>query len=179
VKSAKQPRVEFPGFEGSFSQWAGIVDCVRDRFSPYGVAIMEQRPVEPGYLMVMIGGTAKHFEAANAISGEQAENAERTGLSPFNGEVIPGAVVLVFAQTLNNAPRAVCETAGEEIGHAYGLDHAMDCHDLMTYLPQCGTRRFDDKTVPCGEQHARDCTRGGSYQNSHARLLELLGPRGS
>lgn len=177
VRSAKHASVAFPPFEGSHAQWTSVVECVRDRFAPFAVDVVDQRPVEPGYIMVMIGGTAKLFDAAQAIAGEDHEHAVRTGLSPFNGETIPGAVVLVFAKTLHNNPRTVCETAGMEIGHAYGLDHEMDCRDLMTYLPLCGPRRFVDQAVPCGEQNPRDCRHGGRLQNSYARLLEILGPR--
>jgi len=177
VRSAKQKYVAFPAFEGTPAQWNTVVECVRDRFAPFALSIVDQRPIEPGYIMAMIGGTAKHFDQADAIAGEDHEHAVRTGLSPFNGEVIPAAVVLIFAKTLNNHPRSVCETAGMEIGHAYGLDHEMDCHDLMTYLPQCGPRRFVDKAVPCGEQNPRECRRGGQRQNSYGRLLEILGPR--
>jgi hypothetical protein len=177
VRSAKHQYVSFPPFEGSPAQWNAVVECVRDRFAPYAVSIVDQRPIEPGYIMAMIGGTAKLFDQAQAIAGEDHEHAVRTGLSPFNGETIPAAVVLIFSKTLNNHPRSVCETAGMEIGHAYGLDHAMDCRDLMTYLPLCGPRRFVDKALHCGEQTPRECRRGGPLQNSHGRLLEILGPR--
>ncbi len=177
VRSAKHKYVAVPAFEGTPAQWNTIVECVRDRFAPFAVSVVDQRPIEPGYIMAMMGGTAKPFEQAQAIAGEDHEHAVRTGLSPFNGETIPGAVVMVFAKTLNNHPRSVCETAGMEIGHAYGLDHEMDCRDLMTYLPLCGPRRFVDNTVPCGEQNPRECKRGGQQQNSHGRLLEILGPR--
>jgi hypothetical protein len=177
VRSAKHASVAFAPFEGSHAQWTGVVECVRDRFKPFAIDIVDQRPVEPGYMMAMFGGTAKQFDAAQAIAGEDHEHSVRTGLSPFNGETIPGAVVLIFAKTLGNAPRSVCETAGMEIGHAYGLDHEMDCHDLMTYLPLCGPRRFVDKAVACGEQNPRECRRGGALQNSHAHLLQILGPR--
>jgi len=177
VRSAGQKYVAFPAFEGTHAQWNTIVECVRDRFAPFAVSIVDQRPVEPGYIMAMIGGTAKHFDQAQAIAGEDHEHAVRTGLSPFNGQAIPGAVVLIFAKTLNNHPRSICETAGMEIGHAYGLDHEMECKDLMTYLPPCGPRRFIDKAVPCGEQNPRECKEGGALQNSYGRLLEILGPR--
>jgi hypothetical protein len=177
VRSAKHKYVAFPAFEGSPAQWNTIVECVKNRFAPFSISIVDQRPLEPGYLMAMVGGTAKAFDQADAIAGEDQEHAVRTGLSPFNGEVIPGAVVLVFAKTLNQHPRSVCETAGMEIGHAYGLDHQMDCRDLMTYLPSCGPRRFVDKAVPCGEQNPRQCRSGENEQNSYGRLLEILGPR--
>ena len=64
-----------------------------------------------------------------------------------------------------------------EIAHAYGLDHAHHCADLMTYLPPCGVRRFVDKPLRCGELADRDCGNGQPTQSSYLQLLELLGPR--
>ena len=34
---------------------------------------------------------------------------------------------------------------------AYGLDHARNCKDIMTYMKPCGAKRFLDKDIPCGE----------------------------
>ena len=99
-----------------------------------------------------------------------------TGLAPFNGEPIEDAIVFVFSHALRRNVRKVCETAAMEIAHAYGLDHAIHCRDLMSYKRPCGRRRFLDEAIPCGEHHARPCKDGSPTQNSHRVLLEALGP---
>jgi hypothetical protein len=90
--------------------------------------------------------------------------------------VIPRAVVFAFAAGVNHNVRTICETIGMEVAHAYGLDHAYLCKDVMTYLPDCGTRSFVDKDAPCGEKKKRACHGGAPTQNSYRRLLEELGP---
>ena len=70
----------------------------------------------------------------------------------------------------------MCETASMELAHAFGLDHAYDCAEVMSYLPRCGPRRFVDRETPCGEHAPRLCVRGAATQNSHRYLLQLLGP---
>lgn len=84
---------------------------------------------------------------------------------------------MVFSRAMKEPTRTVCETAAMEIAHAYRLDHARDCRDLMTYLPRCNARRtFVDQSVPCGEHENRVCGNGKPQQNSHATLLHLLDP---
>ncbi|MFT7626129.1 MAG: hypothetical protein ACI9WU_005322 [Myxococcota bacterium] len=62
---------------------------------------------------------------------------------------------MVFAASLRNSVRSMCETASMEIAHAYGLDHSRHCRDFMTYKKRSGTRRFVDKDVACGERATR------------------------
>jgi hypothetical protein len=97
------------------------------------------------------------------------------GLAPFNGFVVPGAVVLIFSQALGNRVQPVCETAAMEIAHAYGLDHELTCKDPMGYLGGCGARWFRDQDFKCGEHKARMCADGLPTQNSVRRLGAALG----
>ena len=99
------------------------------------------------------------------------------GLAPLGDGPIHDAVVFVFASTLKLKTQALCETAAQEIGHAYGLDHVMVCKDPMTYLTGCGAKTFQDVDAPCGERDARACADGGATQNSHQHLLDVLGAR--
>ena len=50
-------------------------------------------------------------------------------------------------------------------------------NDVMTYLSGCGKKRFVRADVRCGENKRRDCDSGEATQNSHKRLLDVLGPR--
>jgi hypothetical protein len=75
----------------------------------------------------------------------------------------------------------MCWTAAQESAHAFGLDHAMDCSDPLTYLDttpsggNCGVRFFRNKLIDCGEFEARQCVCGGAKQNSHAKMLAVHG----
>jgi hypothetical protein len=157
-----------PAFTGSYGTWTSFVKCVRSKFARYDVEVVDRRPVDSGYLMVVVGGSTKDLGRTDAKHA--------TGLAPFNGQPIPNAVVAVFSGALRNRPTSMCETAGMEIGHAYGLDHSRHCSDLMTYMKRCGSRTFVDKDLRCGEHTARDCPKGEKTQNSHRHLLEVLGP---
>ncbi len=168
VASAQRSRVTVPGFNGSNARWQAIVKCVRTLFSPFDIEVVEERPSGSDYMMVVVGGRARDIGIESRHVG---------GLAPFNGDVIPGAVVFAFSRSLGNRTRAVCETVGMEVAHAYGLDHGYLCKDVMTYKHGCGGKRFVDKSVRCGESKPRDCKGGGPEQNSYRHLLGLVGPR--
>lgn len=170
VASAGLETFDVPPYGGTPRQFREIVDCVRRLFTAYDVEIVDRRPVEPGYLMVAIGGQPRELAATQ----ESTEGIG--GLAPFNGQPVENAVVIVFSQAQRERPRAVCESAAQEVGHAYGLDHTIHCRDLMSYRRPCGARRFEREDAPCGERQARACVDGRSAQSSHARLLEVLGP---
>lgn len=166
-----------PAFRGTAQRWDEIVACTRQQFAAYDVEVVDQRPVEGDYVMVMVGG--QPGELASATGFRSTRQARVTGLAPLGQEPIPDAVVFVFARELGERGRDVCETIAHEAGHAFGLDHVLDCHDPMTHLQRCGQRSFQDEASPCGEQDPRACVDGGLEQSSHQRLLETLGPRAS
>lgn len=162
-----------PPFSGSATRWRAITKCIRAKFAPFNVEVVESRPVNRDYLMVMMGGRPKDL---GFVAKDGHAHSHSTGLAPFNGLSIPRAIVFVFTRALRESTTAVCETAGMEIAHAYGLDHARNCRDLMTYMRRCGKRTFLDKDIACGEHKDRPCQGGGATQNSYQRLLEVLGP---
>ena len=173
VVGSPNQRARLPAFAGTPERWKQIVSCIRDKFAPFDVRVVEQRPMGEDYAMVMLGGSASDL-GFNATDGHKHSHA--TGLAPFNGENIANAVVFVFTRTLREAVKGSCEAAGMEVAHAYGLDHARHCKDLMTYLPNCGPRAFLDKDLPCGEHADRACEGKLASQNSYRRLMTLLGP---
>ncbi len=173
VSNTGKLELAFPPFRGSFSTWQRIVDCVRQKFAPFDVEVVSQRPMKGEYIMVLFGGKSTMLGRKGNKNKIHA-----TGLAPFNSAPIRNAVAMVFADALHNRVRETCEIAGQEIAHAYGLDHAYNCRDLMTYLRRCSkTRSFVDKVVPCGEYEARQCADGKPTQNSFARIASVVGLR--
>jgi hypothetical protein len=155
-----------PGWQGGAARWQAVVACVQALYAPFDVVVTDRVPTSDDYLRVVVGGRPGDIGASRRF----------TGLAPFNGGVIPRAVVFAFAATVDHDPQRVCEIIGMETAHAYGLDHERDCRDLMTYLPACGPKRFVDAAVPCGEDKRRPCEGGAATQNSFRQLRAVLGP---
>ena len=168
LASAANKPVMLPGWKGSNAGWSKLVACVRELFKPFDVEITDQRPSHEDFVLVAVGGKPADIGVKDKRIG---------GLAPFNGEIIPVPVVFAFSAALNHDTRAICETIGMEVAHAYGLDHGYECNDVMTYLTGCGAKRFVDKDVRCGEKKQRSCEGGAPTQNSYQHLLRVLGAK--
>lgn len=169
LANAANKRIKTRGFTGGDARWKSVVTCVRKLFAPFDVVVTDKRPSDDRFMMVVVGGKPADI---GVTDGHHV-----SGLAPFNGSVIPRAVVFAFAATLDNEPRAVCETIAMEVAHAYGLDHEYLCKDVMTYLRGCGPKTFVDADAPCGESKQRNCESGANTQNSFRRLVEVLGAK--
>ena len=156
-------------WSGGDAKWKSLVGCVKKMFEPFDVEVTDVRPKDSSFLMVVVGGTPDQIGIKNAH--------HVSGLAPFNGSVIPRAIVFGFAGTTKNDVQQTCETIAMEVAHAYGLDHEYLCKDVMTYMTGCGKKSFVDQDAPCGESKKRACEGGGATQNSHRRLAEVLGVR--
>ncbi len=167
VVATKRAAATIPKFTGSDAKWRDFVKCVNKVFLPYEIRIVEQRPTDENYVLVVVGGMPSALGFEKRIAG----------LAPYNGDVVDDPIAFVFSRTLAEDPIKMCETAAEEIGHTYGLDHEYHCKDPMTYLASCGTQAFQNVDVSCGELKKRPCKNGKPTQNTHARLLSVLGAR--
>lgn len=165
VRNSGKERVVVPKFSGGDRRWKELVTCVRAQFAPFDVDVVEARPTQPGYVLALIGGSASVLGRGPKIGG----------LAPYSGAIVEDPVVFIFAKALANDVRTTCETTAMEIAHAYGLDHAYLCSDVMSYLKPCGRRKFQPKGVPCGEHAPRACGDGQPTQSSYDRLLTVLG----
>ncbi|MCP4447289.1 MAG: hypothetical protein GY811_18360 [Myxococcales bacterium] len=147
-------------------EWDEIVDCVTRVYEPYGIVITDQDP----------GGNVSHFEAIVAGTDDEI-NTSAGGIAPASCGVINNAITFSFAnQGGASGLSQMCWTVAQETAHAFGLDHEFLCSDPMTYLSDCGfDKTFQDINAPCGEFEARDCSCGGSSQNSHQFLLGHFG----
>jgi hypothetical protein len=179
VHASGLEQVDIPAFAAAPARWDTIVRCIQSKFQPFDVQIVDRRPVDDEYIMAVMGGRPDLIAAktTHTHGGKVHEHANATGLAPYNGRAIPNAVVLIFTRALKEEARPTCETAAMEIAHAYGLDHARHCGDIMTYMRPCGAKQFLDKDLRCGEHEDRLCGDGQPTQNAHARLLALLGAR--
>ncbi len=162
-------------FRGTPARWDAIVQCVRSQFEDFDVDVVDRRPAEGPYVMVMVGGQPGDLASSDGLY--HGVPGRLSGLAPMASEPVEQAVAYVFARDLGEQTRPVCETIAHEVGHVFGLDHVMDCHDPMSYLPRCGNRSFQEQESACGERADRLCADGKPTQSSHARLLEVLGPR--
>jgi hypothetical protein len=162
--------VALRGFRGSKKSWQRIVTCVDKLFAPFDVVVTDSEP-PPGerYLMAVVGGRPRDIGHQGRVGG----------LAPFSGEVVSNAIVFAFSDALGNRVRATCEVIGMEVAHAFGLDHAYHCKDVMTYLSGCGAKAFRDADVRCGESKPRECHGGAATQNSYRHLMSVLGPAGA
>ncbi len=155
------------GWSGGDTRWNSLMACVKKQFAPFDVVVTDQRPSGDNFMMVVVGGKPGDL----GLKGSH----HVSGLAPFNGGVIPRAVVFAFSATSKNDVRATCETIAMEVAHAYGLDHEYLCKDVMTYLSGCGAKTFVDADAPCGESKKRACEGGSPTQNSYRHLVKVLG----
>lgn len=163
--------------EAADAEWAEILHCVRELYSPYAIEVTDEVP--PGGL--------SHNQG---IVAGRPINIGWTGI----GGVAPGTpgcdprdnvISFTFANIYGGPDRVinVCAVVGQETAHAYGLDHAFEfsdgrsaCPDPMSYRNECGGQRFfRNDNATCGEYMPRGCYCGG-FQNSHKRLLAIFGP---
>ncbi len=158
--------------------WDEFVTCMRAVYSPYDVSIVETDP-----------GQTPHHEAVVAGRDVDIMRPGVLGVAPLDSSTCePKNNVISFTFANAHGPTAglttaqhMCWTAAQESAHAFGLDHALDCSDPLTYLfttsggGSCGVRYYRNKLIDCGEDVARDCVCGGRKQNSHTKLLAVHG----
>lgn len=153
------------GFSGSAAQWDFVRTCVADLFAPFNLHVTDLEPTEGDYVEAVVGGSPDEAGMPWGVGG----------VAPFSCGLIPKAVVYAFADVYGNDMQGVCETVAQEVAHAFGLDHAFLCQDPMTYLGGCGAKAFQDTWAQCGEFEPRECSCGGTSQNSVQAMLTLLG----
>lgn len=177
-------------FSGTDEQWAAVVKCVQEVYSPYGVKIVDTKPTDGVYNETLVAGRPE----------ELGQDMRTLGVAPLATNCSPLSNQMAFA--FANAHGAtgfvdnLCWTVSQESAHIYGLDHEYQftdpdaptpnrpdtglpsaCNDPMTYLTDCGGQKFfRDVSAICGEfdnPRACKCT---DTQNSHSKLLQLFGP---
>jgi len=160
------------------ADWAAIVQCMREVYSPYNVTVTDVKPgAGVGYNMAIIAGHPS----------EIGLTADILGVAPLASDCSPidNVISFSFANQHAAADRVlnICWTAAQESAHAYGLDHEYAfvtgnrsaCNDPMTYRNDCGGEKFfRNEAAKCGENAVRAC-KCGATQNSHQKVLSVFG----
>jgi len=159
------------------AEWAQVVECVREVYSPYALTLTDTRPTSGSYAEELIAG----------LPGDIGYKPDVLGIANIEQHcnALDNVMSFVFANNHppNDRVNNVCWTAAQEAAHIFGLDHEYQfidqssaCTDPMTYRTDCGGRKFfRDHDALCGEYSVRDCHCGG-VQNSHRQLLGVFGP---
>jgi hypothetical protein len=168
VASRGLDRLEVPAFAGGADAWDAIVGCVRSGYADFAVDLVDRRPSGGDYITIVIGGRPGMLGYGSSVSG----------MAPYSGDVIDGAVAFVFSDLMGRRVRPICEAVMHELGHTLGLDHSRQCKDVMSYQ-QCGPKQLTDLVAACGEGRDRDCGHGEATQSSRGRLARTVGLRGA
>lgn len=156
-------RVAMPPFAGTADQWKEIVGCVRQGFAPFAVEVTTERPAQPGYSMIVVGGTPALIRNPDNLGG----------YAPVGDGAERSLVGFVFPEAVKNQTDKVCQAILHESGHLLGLDHVYSCEDPMSYF-SCGTQRFLETEELCGETEPRACSYpGGTTRKAQSSALML------
>ncbi|MEM6994540.1 MAG: MYXO-CTERM sorting domain-containing protein [Myxococcota bacterium] len=181
-KSALAKTGPYPAYQGGNQKALSIAQAVADDVEPYGIRVLylpEDRPSKTvPYTMEMVGGTWQD-----------------TNIDSSAGGVAPGAdcgalgqrhVVYTFASA-GLGVNTAANTASQEAGHAWGLDHTFNCDSVMSY---CGVANgnFSDtcdalcelqcqgnNSAGCRLTHEMFCGEDNDEQNEHATLSWIFG----
>ena len=158
------------------ADWASFMLCMREVYSPYGVTVTDALPTAgEAYNEGIIAGLDSELNLGGV-----------GGIAPVTSDCSPYSYVISFSFANGYGPgnsQFLCAVAAQETGHAFGLDHSYEyadgrsaCTDPMSYRGDCGGQRFfRHEAATCGEFQPRAC-RCGATQNSHLKLLSVLGP---
>ena len=161
------------------ADWAALMQCIKEVYSPYGVKVTDVMPVNTSFNMGIAAGVPEDIGySSNQIGGIAHTPRD---CSPTNNQIS-----FSFSNIYHGGDRinTMCYVVSQETGHAYGLeheyefvqDHSSACTDPMSYRQDCGGQRFfRNKAATCGENATRPCVCGG-VQNSHQRVLAAAGP---
>ena len=168
----------YPTFGGGESVALAVIQATEANFAQFGIRIVyETRPrnVVP-YTMEMVGGTWMD-----------------TNLSDSAGGVAPGAdcgalgqrhVVYTFSN--GGSVNRAANTIAQEAGHAYGLDHSLNCDSVMSYCGGSSNGSFQDGcdglcenacqgAAGCRLTHDMFCGEGNDQQDDVAEMAWIFG----
>lgn len=162
-----------PAFDWGDGDWAEVIGCVRAKYAAYAIDVVDVEPEgDRAYIEAVVGGTQDDI-------GYTSDNGYVLGVASTTGcRIVEKGVSYSFsAAHARGDTRGLCGTILQESAHQFGMEHAMNADDAMTYLPPSPSWPiFSDVEADCGEFSPMPCRCGGSTQNSHQWLLAVLGP---
>ena len=170
----------FPAFSGGEAAAVAIAQAVTSDLAPYGVRVVYLERPDPlvPYTMEMMGGDWTDTNL-DTPAGGVAPSADCGALNQRH-------VVFTFTEGVGSTSR-LANVASQEAGHAWGLDHTLNCGSVMSYCgggnqsfstscdPLCEAECQGENTIGCGLQHEMFCGEGSNAQNEQAELLFLFG----
>lgn len=155
-------------------QWDEIMACARADVAAYDIVLTDVDPAGEGTPHQEVVVTESDSTVALGEAGIPS-------IAPYSCDLIEGAVAFVFAGVYaqgGSYNQVICNQIGWTVAKLMTLDNTVGCDDLngrgCTPAQDPG---FVDVDLPCGESAQRNCFCGEpSGQNSHQRLLELVGP---
>ncbi|MCP4446717.1 MAG: hypothetical protein GY811_15425 [Myxococcales bacterium] len=137
------------------------VQKMREYHAPYNLEFTTTRPASGQYNMIVFGGSC------GPVAGESCAGIallDCTDASPSN-------IVFAFPAGLQAVDLAT--TATQELAHALGLKHTLDTTDFMyPFIQDTLPTHYGEGPIPNKDQ--TDCG-GGSYQDSHEKMLSIVG----
>ena len=181
-KSTLARQGPYPAYQGGNQKAVSIAQAVQEDVAAYGIRVTylpEDRPdpIVP-YTMEMMGGSWTD-----------------TNIEDPAGGVAPGAdcgalgqrhVVYTFAGG-GLGVNSAANTASQEAGHAWGLDHTFNCGSVMSYCgvangvfssscdALCESQCQGPNSAGCRGTHEMFCGEGNDEQNEHEELNWLFG----
>ncbi|HEX5058309.1 MAG TPA: Ig-like domain-containing protein [Kofleriaceae bacterium] len=161
-------------------EWNMIVQCVREVYSPYNIAVTDVFPTGMAHTQGIVAGLPVNIGYGGLNTGGLGGT---SSCEPVDN-VISFTFANIFTSTSQQARvRTLCYVVAQETGHSFGLDHAFEfsdgrsaCTDPMSYRNDCGGQRFfRNDLARCGENGPRPC-KCPNLQNSHQKLLAIFGP---
>lgn len=164
-----------PAFDWGDARWNEVMSCVTEKYSPYAITVTDvEPPAGSTYIEAVVGGTQVDIGYEGPGGGGDVLGVAST----MGCQIVEKGVSYSFsAAHARNDTTGLCGTILQESAHQFGMEHAMNPDDAMTYLaPSAIWPLFTDAASDCGEYEARSCRCGGTTQNSHQWLLAVLGP---
>ncbi len=168
-----------PPMAGSDTDWALLLDCVRERFRNHNIDVVDiEPPSTETYAEVIVGGTQLdiNYSPDHGVGGVASNDV----FCAVGEKAIAFAFGTGFDLADASDRQWLCVATAHEAGHLYGLEHEVVPADIMSYEnPNLFAKEFVDAESPCGEfvgaPNPCFCSQNAT-QNSRLKLDDLLGP---